>query len=194
VLKALAPDPARRHATARELQRELTAFAGERGLELSAAPLAQLMASAFDPELTEWHTAERRGTTLEEHITSITQQRTLDWQRPAAGSPAPEAPPPPRSAVAGDAAPAEHVIAADRRADAGPAGNASQSPAAVRRADVGPAAHAPRSPAVRGRDARRLARASPARLRSPVLTIAFIAVAAIALVAAGALGALWLTR
>jgi len=89
VVKALAPDPAERHATARALQRELTAFAGARGLDLSAASLARLMASAFGSELSEWHTAERRGTTLEEHITSLTQQRTLEWQRPATGLSAP---------------------------------------------------------------------------------------------------------
>ena len=185
VLQALARDPAQRHATARALQGELTAFAAARGLDLSAAALARLMASAYGPELTAWHTAERRGATLEQHITSLTQQRTLEWQRPAA-------------AGAEDAAPAQHASqspAAVRAEDAAWAQDAPQSPAAVRAEDAAPAQHVPQSPAaVRAEDAAPAQRMPRSRLRSRLVTIALIAAVAIGLVATGALGALWLTR
>jgi serine/threonine protein kinase len=87
VLKALAADPAQRHATAGAVQRELVALAGRLGLDRSATGLAQLMASAFGAELTQWHNAEHRGRTLEQHLTSLTSARTLEWQRPAAPAP-----------------------------------------------------------------------------------------------------------
>ena len=84
VLRALAADPAQRYATARELQRDLAAFAAAQRLDVSATGLAGLMADSFATELAQWHDAERSGSTLEQHITSLTQTRTLEWQRPGA--------------------------------------------------------------------------------------------------------------
>ena len=184
VMTALAADPAARFATARAVQRELARFAGARGLDASPAALARLIAGTFGAELIAWHDAERRGTTLEQHITTLTQARTLDWQRPAA--------PPGDTTAAHDAprpvanAPAAAALAAriDPR-------SVAKGPPIVAAHDV---RIDPRSVAqgpTEAASARRVAR-SPSRSRFAL--IALITAAALGLIAIGAIGALLLTR
>jgi hypothetical protein len=204
-MTALAADPAARFATARALQRELAAFAGARGLDASPAALARLMAGAFGAELTAWHDAERRGTTLEQHITRLSEARTLEWQRSAA--------PPGEARAAGSdprwhaKAPAEAVAAgidprshAKAPADTASAGidprsiAASPGGAAAARVDPRSVAKLLAAPAAAPVEPRAASTARTARSRSRLALIALIAVAAIGLIAIGAIGALWLTR
>jgi serine/threonine protein kinase len=54
ILKALAREPARRYATALELQRDLEAFARERRLDATPSNLGQLMHALFAPRPFPW--------------------------------------------------------------------------------------------------------------------------------------------
>jgi serine/threonine protein kinase len=56
VLRAVDRDPARRYATARELQVDLEAFARDAKLQISSAALAEWMEQTFGPKRELWHT------------------------------------------------------------------------------------------------------------------------------------------
>jgi tRNA A-37 threonylcarbamoyl transferase component Bud32 len=68
VMRALAPEPAERFATMRELQVALEGYAREAGLALSTVGLAGLMKDLFADELEAWHAAQRAGKTLGDHL------------------------------------------------------------------------------------------------------------------------------
>jgi hypothetical protein len=72
VMRALAPDPAERFATMRDLQVALEGFAREAGLALSTVGLAALMNDLFADELAAWHAAQRAGKTLGDHLAAST--------------------------------------------------------------------------------------------------------------------------
>jgi serine/threonine protein kinase len=59
VMKALERDPARRYATAREMQQDIEGFAREARLALSAAGLEAFMAHTFEAELQALNAAQR---------------------------------------------------------------------------------------------------------------------------------------
>jgi tRNA A-37 threonylcarbamoyl transferase component Bud32 len=56
VMRALAKDPDKRYASARELQRDLEAFARDQRWQLSSAGLAEWMEKTFGPKREIWHT------------------------------------------------------------------------------------------------------------------------------------------
>ncbi|HXU64474.1 MAG TPA: hypothetical protein VN962_22400, partial [Polyangia bacterium] len=68
VMRALAPDPAARFASMRELQVALEGFAREAGLALSSVALTALMRDLFAAEIAAWHEAQRAGKTLADHL------------------------------------------------------------------------------------------------------------------------------
>jgi eukaryotic-like serine/threonine-protein kinase len=68
VMRALAPDPAERFATMRDLQVALEGFGREAGLGLSTVGLGALMNDLFAGELEAWHVAQRAGKTLGDHL------------------------------------------------------------------------------------------------------------------------------
>ncbi len=76
-MRALAPDPAARFATMRDLQVALESYARRAGLALSTVSLAGLMAQSFAAEIAAWHAAQRAGKTLGDHLAA----------RPAAAAP-----------------------------------------------------------------------------------------------------------
>jgi serine/threonine protein kinase len=68
LMKGLAPDRTRRHATASEMQHELEAFARAHALNLSEAALSRLMHELFSVEVATWIDARNTGVTLEDHV------------------------------------------------------------------------------------------------------------------------------
>jgi serine/threonine protein kinase len=78
VMRALAPDPARRFPTMQALQLALESFARTTGLGLSTVALAAFVQDLFADDLAAWHAAQREGKTLGEHLAA----------RPAATPPA----------------------------------------------------------------------------------------------------------
>jgi serine/threonine protein kinase len=82
VMRALAASPDERYRSARALQRDLKALAGELSLDLSASGMARLITGAFGPELRQWRDAERAGRTLEQYLTTRPPPPEVD--RPAA--------------------------------------------------------------------------------------------------------------
>ena len=80
VLKALAHDPDERYESAHALQCDLEVFASKLQLDLSATSLARFMGTVFGSELLQWHSAERAGLTLEQHIiTTTTSRRSIEY-------------------------------------------------------------------------------------------------------------------
>jgi len=67
-MKALERDPARRYATAEELQLDLEEYARDRKVRISPITLRQMMDHLFDEDLASWHAARRAGVALEDHI------------------------------------------------------------------------------------------------------------------------------
>jgi len=55
VTRALEKDPDRRYATARELQRDLEAFARRHAVPVSSTAMAEWMESTFGPKIEAWH-------------------------------------------------------------------------------------------------------------------------------------------
>ncbi len=68
IMQGLAPDQARRYATAHDLQQDLEAFARAGHLNLSDAALSRLMHDLFTEELEPWIRAQKTGMTLEDHV------------------------------------------------------------------------------------------------------------------------------
>jgi hypothetical protein len=69
VLKALSRDPAQRHTSALELQKEIEDFAHDNRLRVSPLVLARLMSTLFPARLEEWDQARAQGAFfVEQHV------------------------------------------------------------------------------------------------------------------------------
>jgi serine/threonine protein kinase len=75
VMKALAPGPGDRFATARDLQLALEEFARARQLRSSSVGLSEYMTSLFPSQVGEWDIAQRGGVSLIDHVTSMMATR-----------------------------------------------------------------------------------------------------------------------
>jgi serine/threonine protein kinase len=85
VLRALARDPAKRYATAVELQGDLEDFAHENRLRVSALVLGRLMSTLFPERIEEWTHAKAQGAFfVEQHVvrTLIEAGKTPDPNDP----------------------------------------------------------------------------------------------------------------
>jgi len=68
VLRALERDPAKRYATAQEVQLDLESFAREQKLALSSISMETLMGELFTKRVEAWSRAKRKRMTLEDHL------------------------------------------------------------------------------------------------------------------------------
>ena len=89
VMKALAPDRARRYPTAEALHRDLETFARAHGLNISDGALARMMHELFAEELAPWLDARKTGVTLDEHVVREVIRSTIDAGANATTLPAP---------------------------------------------------------------------------------------------------------
>ncbi len=71
VLRALAPAPAQRYATAQALAEDLEAYAASVGEAWDSSARAALMHSLFPRKLANWQGAQQEGLTLPEHLARL---------------------------------------------------------------------------------------------------------------------------
>jgi hypothetical protein len=80
VLRAMARDPARRYATALELQRDLEDFAHDHRLRISPLTLAGVMERLFPAALAEWEKVRTQGAYfVEEHVVRTLVGKTSEY-------------------------------------------------------------------------------------------------------------------
>ena len=81
VLRAMARDPARRYATALELQRDLEDFAHDNRLRISPLTLSGVMERLFPAALAEWEKARAQGAYfVEEHVVRTLVGKTSEYE------------------------------------------------------------------------------------------------------------------
>jgi serine/threonine protein kinase len=68
ILKALEKNPAKRYATAQEIQLELEAFAREHKLGMSSVSIARMMGELFEKRIKAWQRSQESGKRLEDHL------------------------------------------------------------------------------------------------------------------------------
>jgi serine/threonine protein kinase len=77
ILAGLAPDRARRYATAQAMQHDLEVFARAYSLNLSEGSLSRLMHDLFADELVTWIHERNTGVTLEDHVLRQVARNTI---------------------------------------------------------------------------------------------------------------------